>query len=1073
MQTGPVCQTSHQVLDGSAVSKKNRNLVPGLASAAVSVCGRCKHPRRKGDKFCPECGLKFEETVAERKIVSLLFADLCGSTALVSNTDPEDAQVLLDQALKAMAEAVETYGGSVRRLQGDGVVALFGAPIAQEDHALRACLAALAMQRRMREPGPDGQAPESQVRVGIHSGEVVVGSINDLLTSHHRLDGAALHLAARLEQLAMPGHVLVSSATERLLDGELPLRPLGPHEIRGFDRPVDLFELDPDGGTTTASSPTGRRGRSPLLGRQELLQQLQALAGRVAAGRLCVLGLRGDAGIGKTRLVAQLGENLRDQGFTVSAMSTRSYTSHLPYSALGDLMRALMGLGEQVDPQRAREAARQALAGWGESAQRHVPAAVDLLGLDELSPDWQALTPKQRRNRIGEALLWLIASRLSDGPLMIVVEDVFLADRDSLRTLEVLSRKLEHLPVLMCFTYRQDFAHRWADSVWFEEYRVHPLTERDMHQLAGALLGDDPSLQALLPTLIERADGNPFYLEQMSLNLIDTGALEGSPGHYRYVGGRAEQGVPASIAAVIGARVDRLPPEAKATLEALAILNEVSTADTLALMLQAPEASVSQQLGVCCDASLLQPAGGAAAAPRCGENSDTHAPVTFQHALVQEVVAAGLTRPRRRQLHQAAFKAMLQRLGPLASEQAAVLAHHAYNGGLWPEAARFVHQAMARSVARSANRDALRILDTGLEATSHIEDEGTRLVSELLLRNEALGALWPLGHFDAMFAHLEHAQRITSQLGDPKRQAGVSLQQAVLHWGRGNPGLGLEAAQAAQAAAVKAGSRGAQMAAAQVELMLCHGTGRYAELVEKARHLEEEFASELVAGRMMLGWATVPGINLLVFTADALARLGDEALAQQTCDRAYRELAQREHPFSRALLDFSQTSLWLRQGRHAEAAARLRETHTLCRQHDLLTMTPCIVGLLAEALGQIGGTDEARTLVEQALADKAYQIAGLYSEFFLRHGLGRALAAAGRHAEAQEQLQAARDYAERYEQWGHDADALLALGELALQRDDPDAAREYLIQAGEKAQRCGMRKVLQRVAELSAALPVV
>ena len=180
----------------------------------------------------------------------------------------EDAQVLLDQALKAMAEAVETYGGSVRRLQGDGIVALFGAPIAQEDHALRACLAALAMQRRMREPGPDGQPPESQVRVGIHSGEVVVGSINDLLTSHHRLDGAALHLAARLEQLAIPGRVLVSNATERLLDGELPLRALGPHDIRGFDRPVELFELDLDGAGPSAASQAGRRERSPLLGRQ-------------------------------------------------------------------------------------------------------------------------------------------------------------------------------------------------------------------------------------------------------------------------------------------------------------------------------------------------------------------------------------------------------------------------------------------------------------------------------------------------------------------------------------------------------------------------------------------------------------------------------------------------------------------------------------------------------------------------------------------------------------------------------------------------------------------------------------
>lgn len=1055
-------------MDGPAVSTKNRNDSMG-ATAAANACGRCKHPRRKGDKFCSQCGLKFEDTVAERKIVTLLFADLCGSTALVSRADPEDAQVLLDRALKAMAEAVETYGGSVRRLQGDGIVALFGAPIAQEDHALRACLAALAIQLRMREHGPDGQPQASQVRVGIHSGEVVVGSINDLLTSHHRLDGAALHLAARLEQLATPGHVLVSGATERLLDGELPLRALGLHDIRGFDRPVDLFEIDLDGPTAAASSQAGRRERSPLLGRQELLHKLQELATRVAAGRLCVLGLRGDAGIGKTRLVAQLSENLRGQGFGVCAMSTRSYTGHLPYSALGDLMRALMGLGEQVDPQRARDAARRALAGWGDAAQTHGPAAVDLLDLGAPSPDWLALTPKQRRNRIGEALLWLIASRLSDGPLMIVIEDIFLADRDSLRTLEYLSRKLEALPVLLCVTYRQDFAHRWSDVGWFDEHWVHPLTPRDMQQLAEALLGTDPSLQALLPTLIERADGNPFFLEQMSLNLIDSGTLEGSPGNYRYVGGLAEQGVPASIAAVIGARVDRLPPGAKAMLEALAILNEVSTADTLALMLQAPPLAVSQQLSVCCDASLLQPAGGAGA-PRCSESGLSESPVTFQHALVQEVVAAALTRPRRRQLHQAALRALLEHLGPLAGEQAAVLAHHAYNGGLWAEAARFVHQAMARSVARSANRDALRILDTGLDACTRIEDETVRLAAELPLRSEALGALWPLGHFDAMFAHLEHAQRITALLGDPKRQAGVSLQQAVLHWGRGNPALGLEAAQAAQEAALRAGSRGAQMAAAQVELMLCHGLGRYAELVERARRLEEEFASELVAGRMMLGWSSVPGINLRVFMADALARLGEEAAAQQACDRAYRELAQREHAFSRALLDFSQTSLWLRQGRHQEALARLRETHALCRVHDLPTMTPCIVGLLAEALGQAGGADEARTLVEQALTDKAYQIAGLYGEFFLRYGLGRAMLAAGRHAEALEQLTQARDYAERYEQWGHEADALLALGELAVQQGDLAAAREHLRRAGEQAGRCGMRKVLLRVEELAGVL---
>lgn len=1036
----------------------------------VGACGRCKHPRRAGDKFCSQCGLQFDDGVAERKIVTLLFADLCGSTALVSRADPEEAQVLLDRILKTMADAVETYGGSVRRLQGDGIVGLFGAPIAQEDHALRGCLAALALQRRTRDTSPDGDPHDTPVRIGIHSGEVVVGSINDLLTSHHRVDGAALHLAARLEQLALPGSILVSGATARLLDGELPLRPLGPHGIRGFDRPVDLFELDVEAREAhEASHHTGRRPQ-PLLGRDNLLQKLQGVASRVAQGRLCVLGLRGEAGIGKTRLMAQLGDNVRRLGFDVCSMTTRSYTNHLPYSALADLMRALMGLGEEVDPRREREAARQALDQWGETARRHQPAAVDLLDLGTPPADWQALTPNQRRARIAEALLWLIATRLSQGPLMIVVEDVFLADRDSLRTLEGLWRKLDHLPVLLCFTYRQDFVHRWADPVWFEEVWVGPLTQRDMTLLAESLLGQDPSLRAVVPVLLERADGNPFYLEQMSLSLADSGALEGTPGRYRYSGGQAEPGVPASIAAVIGARVDRLPARAKATLEAMAILNVVTSADMLAHMLELSETEVSQHLRLCCDACLLQRARGPADGSAREEPLRATVPVRFQHALVQEVVAAALTRPRRKQLHQSAFRALCERLGNLADEQAAVLAQHAYSGGLWVEAARFSAVAMVRSVARSANRDALRMLDTGLDAASRIEDEPMRLKAEMALRTEALGALWPLGQFDAMFMHLERAQAIATQMGDPKRLAAVALQQAWLYWGRGMPSRGLEATRSAREAAVQADSRGAQMAAAQVELLLLHGLGRYRELVTMARDIENRFAPELASRRIMPGWATVPSINLRVFLADTLSRLGDDAAAQQVCDQAYAELLQQDHAFSRTLVDFAQTSLWLRQGRYERAVHRLRDTLHLCREQDIPTMTPCIAGLLAEAIGHQGQLAEAQDMVQQTLADKSYQLAGLYSEFYLRYGLGQALAAAGRHGEAVEQFGAARVHAARYEQWGHEADALLAMGLQAVRLGQTDVARDFLAAARQGAAACGMSRVELRVQVLMATL---
>ena len=1034
------------------------------------VCGRCKRARRAGDKFCSECGLKFEDSVAERKIVTLLFADLCGSTALVSQSDPEEAQVLLDRTLKTMAEAVETYGGSVRRLQGDGIVGLFGAPVAQEDHALRACLAALSLQRRTRDPKPDEEPLDAPVRVGIHSGEVVVGSINDLLTSHHRVDGAALHLAARLEQLARPGSIVVSGATARLLDGGLSLSPLGPHNIRGFDRPVELFELDADARGNAATAQALGRVAQPLQGRDGLLETLQGVAYRVAQGRLCVLGLRGEAGIGKTRLLAQLADNVRVQGFDVCTMTTRSYTNHLPYSALADLMRALMGLGEEVDPWREREAAREVLATWPEPAGRHLPAATDLLDLGPPAPEWQVLTPNQRRARIGEAMLWLIANRLSQGPLMVVVEDVFLADRDSLRTLEGLWRKLDLLPVLLCFSYRQDFVHRWAEPVWFEEMWVGPLNQRDMAELAASLLGTDASLQSVVPVLLERADGNPFFLEQMSLSLVDAGALEGQPGQYRYVGKQADPGVPASIAAVIGARVDRLPARAKSTLEAMAILNAVTAADMLARMLEIPEAEVVQHLGFGMDACLLQRARGPTEAAGGTEAPGPGTPVRFQHALVQEVVAAALTRPRRKQLHQAAFRALCDRLGKLAAEQAALLAHHAYAGGLWAEAAQFAEIAIVRSVARSANRDALRMLDAGLDAAARIEDGSQRLNAELALRTEALGALMPLGQFDAMFMHLARAQEISAQLGNAKRMAAVALQQAVLYWTRGMPIRGLEATRSARAAAGAAGSRGAEMTAAMVDLLLLHCLGRYRELVAVARDVETRFAVELGSRRFLPGWATVPSIHLKVFLADSLARLGDERTAQEVCDRAYAELVHQDHAYSRALVDFAQTSLWLRQGRFDLAVDRLRDAFRMCQEHDVPTMTPCIVGLLAEALGHQGQAAEAQDMVQQMLADKSYQLAGQYSEYYLRYGLGQALAAAGQHQEAMEQFSAAREHAERHEQRGHAVDALLAMGLQTLHLGQTDAAMEHLLVARQGAAACGMVGVEQRAQALVTLL---
>ena len=1043
------------------------NLVRASDKGPVDSCGTCGRLRRKGARFCSHCGLEFDAALAERKVVTVLFADLCDSTSLVAKADPEDAQAYLDLALRTMAEAVDTYGGTVRSVQGDGIIGLFGAPAAQEDHALRACLAALALQRRIRQAPPQPHQPPMRVRIGIHSGEVVVGSINDLLTEHQRMAGAPIHIAARLEKMSPPGGVLVSATTVGLLDAEIDARLFGQCQLRGFDEPVDVYELVLDSQRSAAGPLARRRALAPLVGRDSALAALAAVARRVAIGRMQVLGLRGEAGIGKSRLLEHFSAQAVELGFGLVAMNTRSYTNHLPCSALADLMRALMGAKADLDPQRERVTARALVTQWRPDDQRHAEAAADLLDLGRPGEGWLTLTPRQRNHRIGETLLWLVNERLREGPLLIVIEDVFLADESSLRMLSSLWRKLENRPVLLCLSYRTEFTHEWRDAPWFDEQWLGPLPQVEARQLLGGLLGRHESMEPVIHRLIQIADGNPFFLEQMGLTLIDNSSLVGSPGDYRYVGSGAKFDPPMSIAAVITARVDRLSRGPKNCLEAMAILDETASADLVGAMLGQAAGVTDAQLRLGVSAGLL------VRVDNVRIDGDSPQPYAFRHALVRTVLADRLTKPRRKLLHRAAMNALRARLGDRAVERASQLAEHALLGEAWAETAQFSLAAMARLIARSANGAALAMLRQGLQAAQQIDDEATKLPLELALHTEALGALMQRGQFDDMFMHLEKAKELTRKLGDSRRQAAVGLQLAVLLWTRGKYQPGLDAVAQAAAAARSADSRRAEMAAAQARLMLDHGLGRYAAVAEQALDVETHFAAELASRRIMAGWAIVPSVNVKAFRADALARMGELEAAQAICDQGYSELSEHEHAFSRSLLDFVQGCLWTRSGQYGKAIELLRRALVDCRVNDIPTMSPCMVGILGEALGRHGQTAEAIAALENAIADKSYLFAGLYSEYFLRQGLGIALVFAGRCDEALEQLALGRQHAATYQQHGHEAEALLALGEAEMRCGRPHAAELSFKAAQAAARACSMRGVLVQANACLAALGLV
>ena len=1008
----------------------------------MNTCANCSAPRETGHRYCHRCGALLD-TKRELKQATVLLADLCDSTAQLANVDVEEAQAFLDLALQVMSDAVDAFGGTRMQWRGDELLALFGAPQAQEDHALRACLAAIAMQEGMKARST-ARAPLA-VRIGIDSGEVLVGPGGEAVSASYRADGLTIHQASRLERLAAPGSVLISGNTLRLTDHQIETRPLGRHTLRGIQTPVDVHEVVTPLKGSAAAPLARRRYLGPLVGRDDLFDALLQIAADARAGSLRAVGLRGDAGVGKSRFIDALSERLAEAGFMTSTVAARAYASDVPLRLIADVVRALLALPTGAD------------AGSAADATLHEPALADLLDSGDPGEIWRALTPPQRRQRIADTAVWLTSERAGRAPLVLVIEDLFLADRDSLRLLEALLPHLTAQPLLLLVSYRSDFVHRWSEVPWFIERWLGPLGSAQMEQLAHSLLGDDASLLPIRKALLERAGGNPFFFEQLVLTLIDEGLVLGSPGAYRSASDAAALRVPPSIMAVIGARVDRLPGDAKASLEAAAVVGEPIVAGVIAAMQRLDTSSVDVHLRLALASGLI-----AAGEALGGDDA-------FRHGLVQEAVLASLPKSRRRALHRAAYEALRPREGDALADQAAVLAHHAYQGEDWAAAADYAQRAMSRSIARSANRDALRVFELGLDAASRIESEASRLESELALRAEAPGAMMALGQIDAIVTNLERAEIIARKLGDTRRQAAISLQLAVSQWSLGNYARGLEAAANTGTAARAANNRRFEMTALQASMMLNHGLGRYAEAQVDVDTLMRDYGPELALRRLLPGWAVFPAVNVHAFRSDLLMIRGEFVAAQAACDATYRELeGDLDHPFSHGLADFAQAGLLMAQGLDAQAAALLATTLELCRRHDVPTMYATILARLSGALARAGDAPRALALLEPAMAAKAYLAGGRYNDFYFAYNLGIALWKAGRFDEAAQSAAQAVSVAETFEQRGHKAQALLLCAEVDAALGRTTARDKHLRLARLDAQHCGMVALLRQIDAVSA-----
>jgi class 3 adenylate cyclase/tetratricopeptide (TPR) repeat protein len=983
----------------------------------------------------------------ENKQVSALFVDVCDSTLLLQHSDPEESRDYLGKALDLLVDAVETYGGTISQLLGDGLVALFGAPLAQEDHALRACMAALKMQRANFPRYDAGGAASPRLRIGINSGEVLVGIVGQYQWSHYGADGMTIHIASRLEKMATPGAILVSASTQRFVAQQIDTRPIGMRTVRGLATPVELYEVVV-GTESSAAAPLTRKQRlAPLIGRENSLQVLGRTIETVQQGAMRAIGLRGDAGIGKSRLIADWTGDLSIRGVDVCVTQARGYASTRAYSTTADLIANMVGLPRTTVTEAKHVAMQEMVAKWPAEGTEHLAAVSDLLGLGAPNVGWLALNPVQRRRRIGEALLWLVRKRVEAGPFVLVLEDVFLADRESQRLFEALISRLEGLPVLICVSYRPDFEHQWGEAAWFAEHLVEPLRDGEMLALACALLGDDPSAHGVAGELVRRADGNPFFMEQLVITLIDDGSLEGTPGAYRLRKPLGELRVPASIAAVIDARVDRLPNAAKSALEAASVLGDPITRELIASIQEVDLARAEELLGLCLSSGLLT------TLDQARGSLESHA-FTFRHALVRDVVLGTLTRARLKTLHRLAFKALHSQLGADDADAAPALAHHAFKGEEWEHAAKFAVKSMARAISRSGNQEALQLFDKGIEASRRADGESTAQTLELALRLEAIGAMMALGHIEEIFNNMERAEALATQLNDQRARASVSTQTAVFLWMRGRFEEGLWYASQGLDAARLARRRHMMMAAHQIRLMNFHALGRYTEAAAEGRTLLADYGPELAQHVVQPGWAAIPIINLHAFHANTLWRLGDYEAAQEFCALAYEIMSKVDHPYSRLLIDTVQAQIWIEKDQLDKGEALMREAMHQCLTHKIPTMLAVCTGILGGALARNGKASEAARLLEKGFADRIYDAAGRYGRIFMRVALGVAYRNLGRLEDA---ILVGRKAVEQAgEEYGHRTEALYELAETLRRAGDAPSAEDCFKQTYEAARRLGM-----------------
>ena len=938
----------------------------------------------------------------ERKHVTVMFCGMKGFSALSEQLGSEEVYAVMDQVYAILIHKVHDYEGTVNELTADGIIALFGAPIALEDAPQRAIRSATAIHRKMAKFSDglkeDREAPPPlKMRIGIHTGPVLVSTLGNDLRVEFKAVGDTVNLASRVEGMAEPGATYVTEEIFRFTEGLFRFEALGQKAVKGLEKPVNIYRVIAPSTQRTRFDVSAEQGLTPFVGRERELDLLLDGYERCKEGRGQAFSIVSDAGAGKSRLLYEFRKAVASEGVTFLEGKCLSYSRSVAYHPWIDILKSNFDIGQRDGDSQIREKVKNGLIKLGADEAATLLFLLELLAVKESGIDSISLSPEARKNRIIAALKRISLKGSERRPLIMAFEDLHWVDKSSEEALKHLLDSISGARIFLIFTYRPEFVHTWGGRSYHNQVNLNRLSNRESLMMVTHLLGTEIIDNSLEELILEKTEGVPFFIEEFIKSLTDLNIIEKKDSKYRLSKDIKEVAIPSTIQDVTMARVDLLPDAAKEVLQTGSVIEREFSYELIKMVSDLAEEELLSHLSVLKDSELLYERG-----------IFPQSAYIFKHALTQAVVYSSLLLKRRKHIHEKIGRAIETLYPERLEEFYEMLAYHYTEAGCHEQAVAYWQQAGQRALQRSANLEALDHLTRGLEGLKTLPDTPVRTQLELDFLI-ALGLAYRLtrGYTAPEAARTyTRARAVCQQVGDTPKLAQVLFGLSMYHLGRADYRTAQELGEQLLAEARRQNDAGLTLEAHRTLGSTLYYSGKFSAA---RAHLEQGIAlydpQQHRSHAALFGFD--PGVVCHAIAAHALSILGYPDQAQQRIQTALTLAQATSHPHSLAaalnwttelhqhcgepqavqehaerILAFSSDQgfphwvAWAThnrgwalamQGRSKEGIAQLHQGRDMLQDLGLeITMTG-ILGNIAEAYGHAGQPEAGLQAVAEAL----------------------------------------------------------------------------------------------------------